>query len=70
MFDSMVRNKTVLQRMQEENWRNNNIWPNEFHFSVDGCNIIEVIVSVLQSMKSCTTHLSNCQQCIGDLINN
>ncbi len=68
MLDSVLRNKGVLQRMQDVGKRNDKKWPSQFHLSADDFRLIRNIVTILQPVQNVTKNLSSSQSRIGEVL--
>ncbi len=58
MFESISKNKAVLQRMQEKGDGNPITWPLGLNLTTDDFDMFESNVEVLQPVKIATKHLS------------
>lgn len=68
MFDSVLRNRAVLQRMQEEGRRDPKSWPAILHFSAEDFETIQSIVGILEPVRFATKELSRSNSRVGDVI--
>lgn len=68
MFESVLRNREVLLRMQEEGRRNRKSWPTVLHFTSEDFDTIQSVVSVLEPVRFATKELSKKNSRVGDVV--
>ncbi len=68
MLDSVLRNKNVLQRMQDVGKKNGKKCPSQFHLSADDLRLIGNIFTILQPVQNVTKNSSSSQSWIGEVL--
>ncbi len=68
MYESVLRNEEILQRLQERGRRDNSLWPKPLHLGPDDFALLKHVTSILEPVRAATNILSLNTSSLGDVI--